>query len=214
MMRSTGARATGNLYDGDGNRIRVIHPDNSFFTYDLDGFGRPIRIREGVGELLARFSYDSAGRPATRTWPTTTTWVYDPAGRLQSLSHDLEGTSRDQTETFTYNNALQIVGRTTTNDAYAWSDSNTYVRSYAANGQNQYTATLIDNTPGSTFAYDLNGNLENDGLTAFVYDSAGRYAEATPPKSLASKQCSGYVLNGSLTCGFQAAAVPIFRFPL
>ena len=183
MMRSTGARATGNLYDGDGNRIRVIHPDNSFFTYDLDGFGRPIRIREGVGELLARFSYDSAGRPATRTWPTTTSWNYDPAGRLQSLSHDLEGTSRDQTESFAYNNALQIVGRTTTNDAYAWSDSNTYVRSYAANGQNQYTATLIDNTPGSTFAYDLNGNLENDGLTAFVYDIENRLVGASGAKA-------------------------------
>lgn len=34
------ARAVGNLYDLDGNRIRVIHPDSSFFTYELDGLGR------------------------------------------------------------------------------------------------------------------------------------------------------------------------------
>jgi YD repeat-containing protein len=66
------ARATGNLYDLDGNRIRVIHPDTSFFTYEVDGLGRPFRIRENGGDPIVTFAYDSGGRRASSGWAATT----------------------------------------------------------------------------------------------------------------------------------------------
>jgi RHS repeat-associated protein len=177
------ARAVGNLYDSDGNRIRVIHPDTSFFPYEVDGLGRPIRIRENGGDPIVQFAYDAAGRLATRGWPTTTAYGYDGVGRLQTLTHDLVGTSRDQVTGFTYNVASQIISRSASNDAYAWTDPNSYVRSYAANGQNQYTATLINGAPGSSFTYDANGNLKNDSLTAFVYDIENRLVDANGAKT-------------------------------
>ena len=55
------ARAVGNVYDADGNRVRVIHPDTSFFPYELDGLGRPTWIRENGGAPVAYFTYDSGG---------------------------------------------------------------------------------------------------------------------------------------------------------
>ena len=43
---------------------------------------------------------------------STVTYAYDPAGRLQTLSHDLAGTSRDHGLGFADNPAGQIVTRT------------------------------------------------------------------------------------------------------
>jgi YD repeat-containing protein len=114
------ARAVGNLYDLNGNRIRVVHPDNSFFTYEHDGLGRPKRIRENGGDPIVDFAYDAAGRRASSGWAAVSSYAYDPAGRLQTLSHNLAGTSRDHDLGFTYNPASQISSRSASNAACAW----------------------------------------------------------------------------------------------
>jgi hypothetical protein len=51
------------------------------------------------------------------------------------------------------------------------------VRPYTANGQNQYTAS-----GSQSFTYDPNGNLRNDGSTAFVYDIENRLVGANGGK--------------------------------
>ena len=56
------ARSVGHLYDANGNRIRIVHPDGSFFTYDHDGLDRPTVVRENGGAPIATFTYDNAGR--------------------------------------------------------------------------------------------------------------------------------------------------------
>ncbi|HEX8307661.1 MAG TPA: hypothetical protein VF645_04505, partial [Allosphingosinicella sp.] len=88
------ARTIASLYDSEGNRTRITHPDGNYFTYETDGLGRPTWIRENGGQPLNAYTYDRAGRRATSGWGATT-YGYDHAGRLQSLSHDLVGTSRD-----------------------------------------------------------------------------------------------------------------------
>ena len=75
---------------------------------------------------------------------------------------------------------MQIVSRSSGNDAYAWSGAYNVVRPYSVNGLNQYTAA----GPAS-FAYDANGNLTNDGSTAFVYDSENRLVSASGAKTAA-----------------------------
>jgi len=42
------SRAIGHFYDGDGNRVRVTHPDTGFFTYG--SAGRPGRPPGGGGQ--------------------------------------------------------------------------------------------------------------------------------------------------------------------
>ena len=87
------SRTIGHLYDSDGNRVRITHPD-SFFTYEYDGLSRFTRLRENGGEPLAVSIYDAAGRRSRSGWAAATDYAYDPAGRLQSLSHDLDRDER------------------------------------------------------------------------------------------------------------------------
>src|SRR5687767_6178510 len=114
------ARAVGNLYDLNGNRIRVVHPDNAFFTYEVVGLGRPTRVRENGGDPIVDFAYDAKGHRISSGWAAVTTYGWDPAGRLQTLSLNPAGTSRDHVLGFTYTPASQIHRRSASNPAYAW----------------------------------------------------------------------------------------------
>jgi len=89
-------RTIGRLYDADGNRIRVTHPDGNYFTYDYDGLNRMIAIRENGGTQVASYDFDAKGQPwhATRG-AVMTTYGYDGISRLASLSDDLSGTAAD-----------------------------------------------------------------------------------------------------------------------
>jgi RHS repeat-associated protein len=81
----------------------------------------------------------------------------------------IAGTGWDQSLTFAYNPASQIVTRTSSNDLYASTTAYNVTRSYTANGLNQYTAA-----GPATFAYDANGNLTSDGSSTFKYDAENR----------------------------------------
>ncbi|MEO7178778.1 MAG: hypothetical protein ABIW83_08030, partial [Allosphingosinicella sp.] len=173
------SRAIGHLYDADGNRTRITHPDLNFLDYDYDGLGRLLRLRENGGDALATFAYDDAGRRSGLTsGGTSTSYGYDPAGRLQSLSHDLAGTSGDQAIVLGYNPANQILSRTGANDAFAWTGAVAAVRPHSANGQNQY-----ESAGSATFGYDANGNLTSTvnppWSTSYVYDVENRLVSAT-----------------------------------
>jgi RHS repeat-associated protein len=171
------ARTVGNVFDSDGARVRIDHPDGSFFTYDLDGLGRPLWIRQNGDNPVTGLSYDPAGRPASSAWHMTT-YGYDGAGRLQRITHDPLDTDRDQVFGFAYNPASQISSRTGSNDAYAWSGASAASRPYSANGQNQYTSA-----GAATFGYDPNGNLASTvnapWSTAYVYDVENRLVSAS-----------------------------------
>jgi len=104
--------------------------------------------------------------------PTTTTFYrVDPVLRLDTLTLDHAGTGSDEALTFAYNPASQIVSRTGTAIAYAWTRARTADRAYAANGLNQY-----ESAGEASFGYDANGNLSSaatvtEGSTSYVYDA-------------------------------------------
>ena len=103
---------------------------------------------------------------------------YDAISRLSTLTNNLAGTLADQTLTFGYNPASQIITRTESNDAYANPTPDAPTRSYSVNGLNQYTSVA-----GTTHAYDLNSNLTSDGATSFVYDAENRLVSASGAKA-------------------------------
>ena len=157
-------------YDAASNRTRVTHPDGIFFTYEYDAAAAPTAVRENGGTLLASFAYDSAGRRSGLGFSgAAASYGYDAVSRLASLGHDLAGTAADQTLTFGYNPASQIVSRTSANDAYASSTATNTSRGYSVNGLNQYTAVA-----GNAYTYDANGNLTSDGINSYVYDAENR----------------------------------------
>src|SRR3954471_18819486 len=88
----------------------------------------------------------------------------------------MAGTSADQTYTYAYNPALQMVTKTSANDAYASNTAYDVSRNYSVNGLNQYIVA----GPAS-FTYDANGNLMSDGSTSYVYDAENRLVSATGP---------------------------------
>jgi hypothetical protein len=104
---------------------------------------------------------------------------YDSVSRLQTLSRDLAGAGADESRTFAYNPASQIVARTLSNDAYASNTAYNVTRGYQVYGLNQYTAA-----GPATFAYDPNGNLTSDGTTGYTYDVENRLVAASNGASL------------------------------
>ena len=81
------SRAIGHLYDANGNRTRITHPDTTFFAYEYDGLDRFLRVRENGADPLAAFAYDNAARRSGLTsGGTASAYAYDPAGRLQTLT--------------------------------------------------------------------------------------------------------------------------------
>jgi hypothetical protein len=96
---------------------------------------------------------------------------------LQSLSHDLFGTAYDYAASWTYNPANQVAARAVDTDLYAWAAANAS-KSYVPNGLNQY-----GQVSGTTYGYDLNGNLTSDGASTFSYDIENRLTGATGAKN-------------------------------
>jgi YD repeat-containing protein len=125
--------------------------------------------------LLADYTYDTRGRRdlLTRGNGAVTSYAYDPASRLTSLTHDLPGGADDQSFSFIYTPASQISHRTAANDNYAWPGAN-ITRAYTRNGLNQYTAIS-----GTTHTYDVRGNLTNDGARTLIYDLENRLTGVT-----------------------------------
>jgi len=169
-------------YDLDGNRTRMTGTTGYIMSFAYDGLDRMTGLLDSGNTRLGQIVYDGGARRssvAVGPWGTSSTaYGYDAAGRLTSLTHDLAGTSGNQAIGLSYNPASQIVGRTGSNDAYAWTGAYAVNRNYAVNGQNQYLSA-----GPAAFQHDLNGNMTSDGSTNFVYDSENRLVQAYGAKN-------------------------------
>lgn len=167
---------TSSLYDAAGRRTRLTWADGFFATYDYLATGEISAVHDNSLGLLASYSYDNLGRRThlTRGNGAVTSYAYDGASRLQTLTDDLAGTASDRTATFTHNPAGQIINRTSSNDAYTWTDPFNVSRTYAANGLNQYTAS---GTIAPT--YDGRGNLTSAGIAIYDYSSENRLTSSS-----------------------------------
>jgi RHS repeat-associated protein len=169
------ARTVAGEYDADGNRKRVSDPDNIWFSYDYDGAGGATDIKENGTVLVGSFAYNALGlRASFGISLASSSYLYDGALRLKTLTHDLAGSGGDQVAGFDYNPASQIVGVSGTNTAYAPNRAQNVVRGYAVNGLNQYTASGT-----VALGYDGNGNLTTNGTTNYVYDGENRLVAET-----------------------------------
>ncbi len=160
-------------HDKNGNRTRVTHPDGQQFNYEYDVLNRVNSIKHSTSSL-ATLAYNQRGTQASLLGGVSTSFGYDPVGRLTSHMHNLAGTANDVSYNFGFNSASQLTSQITNNDGYLWADHYNVERNYTVNGLNQYTSA----GPAS-FAYDANGNLTSDGTTSFVYDVENRLVSAS-----------------------------------
>lgn len=185
-------------YDDNGNRTKVVHPDGVVFGYAYDGINKLTNVCENgnpaSGVLALRCedinkevispAYDDTARlkSIALAGGGATNYSYDPIGRLDSFTHNLNGSTYDVTTGFSYNSAGQVSTRTISNDLFAYKGNQNIIGSYQVNGLNQYTAA-----GGKTFSYDDNSNLTSDGYTTFTYDSENRLVTASGAKNATLK---------------------------
>jgi RHS repeat-associated protein len=155
-------------YDAAGRRTRLTWPDTFFVDYEYDLTNAMTSIRNGT-TTYAAYQYDNLARRSsiTRANGVTTTYEYDAISRLSRLLHDFPGPG-DQTLTYTYNAAGQILTNSGSNPAYEFPTPASGTVDYPINGLNQ---TGLDGVP---LPYDLKGNLQGDLTRGYTYDQANR----------------------------------------
>ena len=162
---------TGSRVDG----IAYTLPNGGTFTSSFTrSVSRPDRVtrrdyRFGAGSIYwHETGYDLAGRPtnAVDSVSLVRAYLYN---RRNELAEALVGTNA-----FGY--AYDSIGNR------QWSSVNAVTNDYAANCLNQYAQVgRRDLSPPSTsFAYDADGNLTNDGRFAYAYDAENRMLSARP----------------------------------
>ncbi|WP_428153828.1 RHS repeat domain-containing protein [Brevundimonas sp.] len=164
-------------YDLASRRTSIQWPDGFWVAYDYNLANDLTSIRENgaTNWQLANWSYDNLGR---KIWQgsangAVTTWGYDGASRLTSLSHNLAGTSNDLTLGFTYNPAGQILTRTMSNPAYTYTPG-TGNTAYANNGKNHVTSVN-----GAGVSYDGRQNITSvPGVGSYGYNQVSQLTSA------------------------------------
>lgn len=197
-------------YDLAGRRTRQAWPDAFFVTNSWNLAGDMTAIHQAGTTQIIGYSYDNLGRRAgiTRGNGVTSTYGYDGASRLTSLSHDVGGTAADVTFGYTYNPAGQMVSKSVSNSAYVYSPG-AGVTAYSNNNLNRVTSV-----GGTSVSYDANGNITHDTTRAFTYDAANRLTGTNGGTSTLSYDALGrldnyvgdyggrYIYDGVETVGF------------
>jgi RHS repeat-associated protein len=166
-------RTLTSAYDLAGQRTRLTWPDTNWVAYQWDLANRMVFVEQSpVGlETIASYTYDALGR-RTELYlgnGASTTWAYTPDSRDFSLTQNLSGTTNDVTFALTFNPAGQAISRETSNAAYEYPMAAMTTATYVPDGLNQY-----DSVAGTTFTYDLRGNLTSDGVRTYTYDVENR----------------------------------------
>jgi len=164
-------RTTNEYYDLSGRRTLLQWADDNYVVYNRDTVGELLNIYENGANILTAYSYDDLGRRTAiyRANGAQSYYAPDAAGRLGTLTLDLAGTAQDQTYSFSYNPAGQIVSRASANDLYRWTSGATASRGYTIDGLNRTTTA-----GAASLSYDGRGNLTGDGSFTAGYDAANR----------------------------------------
>ncbi len=169
-------------YDLAGSRTQMNWWDGFYVNYDRLVTGELTKVREngatsGVG-VLATYAYDDLRRRTGVTFGNgaVQAFTYDAVSRLSQLTNDLSGTTNDLTATFAYNPASQITSNVRTGDAYAFTGRTNANTATVTNGLNQ-----LSTVAGASAAYDSNGNLTTDPVSAktYAYDAANRLTSSS-----------------------------------
>jgi RHS repeat-associated protein len=167
-------------YDANGNRTRITHPDDVYFSEEHDRLDRPLELRQQGGTSYVSTRWNARGERETQTRAgVATSYEYDGLSRLTLLKDELAGTGQDVQTTFTYNPASQILTRIRSNDAYRVDRYTNANRGYTTNGLNQYEKVTSVGFDPLGLSYDSNGNLIVAGDTSFVYDAENRLVSSS-----------------------------------
>ncbi len=221
-------KKTSFVYDVQGNLTQTTSPLGNVTKLGFDSVGRMTSRIEPRGNVAGAnpadytmaYTYDAADHVLTATDPLAgrTTWEYDPAGNLASVTdanlhktqygydaanHQTSVTAPDLTVTqYTYDPVGNLLTRT---------DAKTHQTTYTYDDANRLASTTSPIGQKWTYGYDGAGDLATvvdaagnatpaagDGQTTLSYDELNRvkaidYSDATPDVTFA------YDANGNRT---------------
>ncbi len=162
-------------YDDNGNRTRIRHTDNQYFTYSYDGLNRLTAITSTTSAALISQTYNAKGLASYihRGNNNSTEYKFDEKYRLQTLKHTLNNSTLTAFD-FTYNPANQVIDKRFINKNFNYTGDDHLIGDYEVNGLNQYTSV-----GGVNFTHDNQGNLTSDGYTNYSYDIENRLLTAS-----------------------------------
>ncbi|MBI3966997.1 MAG: carboxypeptidase regulatory-like domain-containing protein [Chloroflexi bacterium] len=85
VTSSVGNRTLKSRYDLDGNRVKLIYPDNTIVLSTYDAAGQLAQINEGSRQTSYTYSPDRLLQQITHVNGTTTSFDYDEAHRLTDV---------------------------------------------------------------------------------------------------------------------------------
>ncbi len=193
-------------YDTASNRKHLTYQGGPTITYTYDELNRLINHTDLNGATIS-YTYDALSRRKTLALPNTvnTAYAYDSANRLLNLTtkkgatptlsnfaytYDELGNRQTMTDavglhTYGYDTLSQL---TSSDEPVGGTPDLTFqydalgnrlqrtrganVQTYTPNQLNQY-----DQVDSTTYTYDLDGNLENDGEATYTYDAENRLTQ-------------------------------------
>lgn len=218
-------------YNANGTLASIGYPNGGgLLTHSYDATGRLTGLSLNGNPLVTGLAWNPLGQPTAWTWAfaspnlaasrsydtagrmTATefsSYVYDAAGRITSLTQNLYGPgdtdpthstigAGDITWTVGYNAVGRLTGfnatgstagfgydangnrSSSTRELNGQSTSRTYTVGATSNQLTGFTQSINGaSTTSVTYGYNANGDLVSDGLRSYTYDAEGRLAAAT-----------------------------------
>jgi len=151
--------------------------DNNTTTFTLDSHGNVLQETQ-PGNLIQKWTYNSAGQPLTYTDAdgNTTTYAYDNFGRLTSITEPLPGAP---TVKYTYDSAGDV---TSVTDEVG--DTTTYTYDQMGRVLTEQNPVQAAAGTKTVYSYDKDGNLltatdANDHTTTYTYNARDELTSMT-----------------------------------
>jgi RHS repeat-associated protein len=191
-------------YDKLSRRTRLVYPDDTNITYEYDTLSRLTKIKY-QGNTIAEYSYDEFSRRTLLTYgnDTNSVYEYDLNNRLTKLANN--NFTPSQSITFEYDSYDKVDNRlnvksSDVNAAYTYDEIYRLISVNYSNGNSTgYIYDCLSNwvevddgsiayfhrnnlnqyisVGGTSYSYDLNGNLTNDGVYKYYYDCENRLTD-------------------------------------
>ncbi|NJL71223.1 MAG: RHS repeat protein, partial [Candidatus Competibacteraceae bacterium] len=155
--------------DANGNLTRTTYPDGYFIDRVFDQLNRLTDIKlNGAGTSAVQFQYDALSRRTKLIYENgcSTSYGFEQDNDLNGLLHNFVGANVNFS--YAFDTVGQMLSQRTSDPAnFRWTPGAPGTVSYGtANNINQYPTV-----GGTGFSYSTDGNLTNDGVFKYEFNS-------------------------------------------
>ena len=175
------------FYDEAGNRVKEVLPENynpatddgPGTTYKYDNMNRLEEVKDALGKLILRNTYDTNGLVTSRTdesgFPVE--YTYDIGNRLKTITTPEAKLKGRTSESYAYDAMGNVISRT---------DGENNTTTYQRDNSGRLLKVTDPYTRYTSYTYDSAGNVvsvtdANTKTTYYTYNSLNKLASITDP---------------------------------